>query len=434
MNAANPPVLGMVLKGYPRISETFISNEILLLERQGFCVHIFSMRQPRENFCHDSIKQIRARVDYLPETLLRPLPRFLYYNFLLFSRKPQTYWHVFKLALRRFRRTRKAATFKHLLQAGYLVQRLLPNSGVIHFHAHFAHSPASVAMFAARLAGYDFSFTAHAKDIYTSDPHQLREKLALARFTVTCTEHNRTYLKHIADGREAPVYRVYHGIDLNLFAGLSVGRQPQQPYRLLTVARLTAKKGLPTVYRALKRLRDQGYAVEHTLIGDGEDRDKILALIHQLDLDSSTRWLGTQPHGVVIENYRRADAFVLGCEVAANGDRDGIPNVLIESMAMGVPVAATQVSAIPELIQDGRTGLLVPPGDPVKLAEAVLRLLTDAELRRRLIDAGRRRVADDFDNRRLIEELAAIYRREMPELRVAGCGTRVTGCEPRVAG
>jgi glycosyltransferase involved in cell wall biosynthesis len=120
--------------------------------------------------------------------------------------------------------------------------------------------------------------------------------------------------------------------------------------------------------------------------------------------------LGTQPHQVVIEHYRRADLFVLGCEVAADGDRDGIPNVLFESMVMGVPVVTTGVSAIPELVEPGRTGLLVPPGRPEALADAMLTMLADAGLRQRVIPAARERVLQDFDNRALIGRLADIYR------------------------
>lgn len=144
-----------------------------------------------------------------------------------------------------------------------------------------------------------------------------------------------------------------------------------------------------------------------------EDRDKVLELIKDLQLEPVARWLGTQPHTTVIEHYCRADVFVLGCEVTANGDRDGIPNVLMESMAMGVPVVATTVSAIPELVEDGVTGLLVPPGDEQQMAEAIVRLLTDRPLRDRIITAARERVRHHFDNRVLIEDLAAIYRREL---------------------
>jgi len=424
MSTPASPVLGMILKGYPRISETFISNEILLLEKLGFRIHLFSMRKPREDFTHESVKKIRARVDYLPETLLKPLPRLLYHNLALACRRPAVYAAALQTAWRRFLRTRKPATLKHLFQAGYLANRLLPSSGVTHLHAHFAHSPASVAMFTSRLTGLPFSFTAHAKDIYTSDPRQLGEKIGLSRFVVTCTEYNRRHLTEISDGRKTPIHRIYHGIDMDLFSSHGRDRQnPGQPYRILTIARLTAKKGLPTVYRALKILADSGLNFEHTLIGDGEDRDAVLELITKLELTSVTRWLGTRPHHVVLDHYRRADLFVLGCEVAPNGDRDGIPNVLIESMAMGVPVVATDISAIPELVQDGKTGLLAPAGRPDKLAEAMQRMLTDSRMRNRLTEAARELVVREFDNGTLIDGLAQIYRNH-------GLGSRSGTNEP----
>ncbi len=409
MNASRTPVLGMILKGYPRISETFISNEILHLEKLGFSIHLFSMRPPREGFCHESIKQIRAAVDYLPETLLAPLPRFLYHNLLLAAKRPRTYARALRTALRRFLRTRRSATIKHLLQAGYLVRHLLPGRGVAHLHAHFAHSPTSVAMFASQLSGLPFSFTAHAKDIYISDPRQLREKMEFASFVVTCTEYNKRHLMELSRGKAVPIHRIYHGIDIDLFARKGKEMKPSPPYRVLTVARMTTKKGLPTVYRALRHLRDQGFPIQHTLIGDGEDREQILSLIRELGLDHFTRWLGSQPHPVVLEHYRQADLFVLGCEVAPNGDRDGIPNVFLESMAMGVPVVATRVSAIPELLEDGKTALLVPPGQPEKMAHAMTRLLTDPVLRERVISEARERVIREFDNTVLIGDLAALY-------------------------
>jgi glycosyltransferase involved in cell wall biosynthesis len=406
----DPPVLGMILKGYPRISETFISNEILLLERMGFRVRIFSMRHPREAFSHESVKRIRAKVDYLPQELLRPLPILLRHNLLLAVRTPRRYGAALKTAVRRWLRTRKSATLKHLFQAGYLVHKLLPGSGVVRFHSHFAHSPTSVALFAGRLSGLPFSFTAHAKDIYTQNPKQIAEKIRLARFVVTCTEYNRRYLSTLAPEADTPLYRIYHGIDMTLFSGEEGIRAPAEPYRVLTVARLTAKKGLPTLYRAIRILRDRGVELRHTLIGDGDDREEILALIRSLELTDVCEWAGTLPHEKVLDHYRRSHLFALACEVAPNGDRDGIPNVLIESMAMGVPVVSTRISAIPELVRDGETGLLVDPEDPEGLADAMSRLLTDAELRKRIIPAAGAFVAERFNNAALIGELAEIHR------------------------
>ncbi len=412
------PVLGMILKGYPRISESFISNEILLLEQQGIPIHIFPMRQPRESFSHKSVQQINARVDYLPESILAALPQLLFYNLLLAIKAPGLYLRAIVVAFRRFLRTHKSATIKHLLQAGYLVQKLLPGSGVVHFHAHFAHSPSSVGMFASWLSGLEFSFTGHAKDIYTSNPLQLKEKMTKARFVVTCTEYNRRHLSMLAGNDNVPLYRIYHGIDLDLFSGGDLRRHPTVPYRLVTVARLVPKKGLSTVYRALQWLQKNDVDFQHTLIGDGDDRDKVLALIRDLGLSGSCKWVGTLAHEHVLDHYRRSDLFVLGCEQAANGDRDGIPNVFVESLAMGLPVVGTRLSAIPELIEDGKTGLLVQPGNDEEMASAMLRILVDTQLRERVIHSGKERVRQAFNNRELIEDLFSVYRKEVPELKL----------------
>lgn len=403
------PVLGMILKGYPRISETFILNEISLLEELGLSIHIFSMRRPRESFSHSIVKRIKARVDYLPETFLTSLPLLLPPNLLLAAKSPESYKAAFTSACRRFLRSKKMATFKHFFQAGYLVEKLLPESNISHFHAHFAHSPTSVAFFANLLCGIPFSFTAHAKDIYTSNPDQLAEKMDMAKFVVTCTEYNKNYLSRIADSSKQSVYRIYHGIDIELFSNSNVNISPKPPYRILTVSRLTAKKGLPTVFRALGILRDKGISFQHTLIGDGEDRKEILELVKSLKLGSNTRWLGAQTQDVVIEEYSNSDIFVIGSEIAASGDRDGIPNVCVESMAMGIPVVATRVSAIPELIENEKTGLLVEPGNPAEMAIAMERLLTDQKLRKDVIHSARQRVCHDFNNRSLIKNLADLY-------------------------
>lgn len=410
--------MGMILKGYPRISEAFISNEILLLERLGLSIHLFSMRHPREPFSHPSVKKILARVDYLPQTIIEGFFQFLYHNCLLALKNPSVYAAAVRMAFKRFVRSHKLATIKHLLQAGYLVHNLLPGKGIVHLHAHFAHSPSSVAMFAGKLSGLDFSFTAHAKDIYTSNPDQLKEKMAQARFVITCTEFNRRHLMQIRENEHVPIYRIYHGIDLKLFIGQRKKGLPAESYKILTVARLVPKKGLPTVYRALQCLREQGLNFRHTLIGDGEDRDKILSLIHDLGLADVCQWLGTLPHDSVLAHYGQSDLFVLGCEQAANGDQDGIPNVFVESLAVGVPVVGTRISAIPELIENEKTGLLVTPGRPQEMAMAMLRLLKDNDMRSKILQAAKEKVTREFDNEVLAGKLFSVYRQEQARLMI----------------
>ncbi len=411
------PTLAYILKGYPRISETFISNEILLLERLGFHMHLFPMRHPRESFCHDSVKQIQARVDYLPTELLLEFPKLLLPNIFLAAKRPSLYKQSLQLAHIRFKRTGKLATFKHLLQAGFLCNNhLLNDTTIAHLHGHFAHSPTSVTMFASLLSGKPFSFTAHAKDIYTSNPDQLREKIRLAEFVVTCTDYNRQYLEKIADGLETPVHCIYHGIDLKLFSPKTDHKKCSPPYKLITVARMTEKKGLPTLYRALKILKDKGLSFRHTLIGDGDDRETLLQLIKDLALDDCCHWLGTRTHQEVLKQFEQSDLFLLACEIASNGDRDGIPNVLVESLAMQVPALSTTVSAVPEILLNGKSGITIDPGNAEKMAAAIEETLTNSKLRETLIKGGTEHSRHNFDNRTLVAQLGNIFTKQFAKV------------------
>jgi glycosyltransferase involved in cell wall biosynthesis len=406
------PTLGYILKGYPRISETFISNEILLLERMGFTMRLFPMRQPRETFSHASVKEIKAQVDYLPTELLAEFCRLLRPNIFLAAKKPKQFKETLRTAAQGVSKGKELATLKHLLQAGYLTNKHLEKDKTIaQLHGHFAHSPTSVTMFASLLSGIPFSFTAHAKDIYTSDKEKIRKKIAHARFVVTCTRHNKEYLQTIAGNCPTPIYCIYHGIDLDLFQQTVSKPETHNPFKILTVARMTPKKGLPTIYTALAGLHQKGIRFQHTLIGDGDDRAKILALISSLGLEDHCRWIGTRTHEEVLVHFKASDLFVLGCEIAENGDRDGIPNVLVESLAMGVPALSTNVSAISEVLIDGKTGMTVPPSQPEQLEKAMLRMLTDQQLRQRVITGGQQYVTDTFDNGQWIQKLAEIFRK-----------------------
>lgn len=406
--------LGYILKGYPRISETFISNEILLLEQLGFRMRLFPMRHPREDFCHDSVKQIKARVDYLPTELLLDFPRLLLPNIFLAIKRPALFKHGLSLAHRRYKRTANLATFKHLLQAGYLTNHhLLKDTTLTHIHGHFAHSPTSVTMFAALLSGKSFSFTAHAKDIYTSNPEQLREKIRLAKFVVTCTDYNRRYLENIADGLDTPIHCIYHGIDLQLFSPATDHTKCAPPYKLLTVARMTEKKGLPTLYKALQILKDQNFLFKHILIGDGDDKEKIHKLITELGLDDCCQCLGTRTHKEVLKQFEESDLFVLACEIAENGDRDGIPNVLVESLAMGVPGLSTTVSAIPEILLHNKSGITVAPSEPETMAHHIQEILENQELRNTIIQGGIEHTRKHFDNRILVAKMGDIFREQL---------------------
>lgn len=402
------PVMGMVLKGYPRISETFISNEIKLLEEKGIAVHIFSMRNPRENFTHKSVQAIKAGVTYLPEEFWPALPRFVWPNLATAFSYPKGYFKAFGLALRRFLRNHNWMTFKHFFQGGYLIYHT-HGKNIVHLHAHFAHSPTSVAMFSSEISSIPFSFTAHAKDIYTSDREQIAEKIDKAKFVITCTKYNKSYLEKLVEQRQS-VHCIYHGIDLALFSSHATTRTPSPPYTFLTIARLVEKKGIPDILQGMSVLAKEGFPFRYVLIGDGDDKEKVMKRIEELGLGAHVNLTGTLAHEQVIEQFKQTDCFVLACKIAQNGDRDGIPNVIAESMALGIPVISTPVSGVPEMITDGETGLLVDGANAQELAAALKRIVTDLPLRDRIIAKGKERVHQVFDNKQLIEELVALYR------------------------
>lgn len=407
--------LAMLLKGYPRISESFISTEILLLETLGIPVEIYSLRQPRENFTHEHVSRIKARPSYLPEYIFPNLSRVFRKNRLLAGRLGSHYFRCLGEALTRAVERRKTATMRHFLQAGCLALDLLGQPEVRHLHAHFCHTPASVAAFASGLIGIPFSFTAHAKDIYTSEPDQLARKIGLARFVVTCTGHNAQYLGRVARNagfESTPIHVVYHGLDVEYFT-FRQPEPPAPPYRILSVGRLVPKKGYDDLLDALAILDRSGFDFEFVHIGSGDEDAEIRRRANALGLDGRVRMLGTLPHEEVLAHYRRSHCFVLACKVAENGDRDGIPNVLMEAMAVGLPVVSTRVSAIPELVEDGATGLLVAPASPEALAETVKGCLIHPAESRERAERARTRVETDFDNRRCVERLHALFRERL---------------------
>jgi glycosyltransferase involved in cell wall biosynthesis len=273
--------------------------------------------------------------------------------------------------------------------------------GVEHLHAHFAHGPASVARYASLLIGVPYSFTAHAKDIYTSPPGLLATKIDLAKFVVTCTDYNSEYLRSLASpATRARIHRIYHGVDLSKFdAGSREVSDTTTASQLtvLSIGRLVEKKGLPYLIEAIADLRAQGYPVHLKIVGGGPVREALASQIQHAGLTHSVTLLGPRPQEALLDLYPSAAVFALPCIVTENGDRDGIPNVLVEAMRMGVPVVSTCISGIPELVINQQTGLLVPPRDARALAEAIARLLDDHTLADRLVAQAAQHVRNEFD-------------------------------------
>jgi glycosyltransferase involved in cell wall biosynthesis len=386
--------LGYLVKAFPRVSETFIINEILELEAQGLRLHLYTMTEPRDSHRHRLVNRVRSAQVRLPErwALLRPLA--LWAQLWALVHFPIGYVS----ALVRVLRFTDAELVHHFFQAACLVRRL-DQDGVTHLHAGFVHAPGSVAWIVHEITGRAFSVATHAKDLYHSPPALLQRKLAAARLVFTCTEYNMAYLKDICDpaafGR---VRRIYHGTDLERFSFGPCGLA--EPPLILAVARLVEKKGLPDLVRACALLRERSCCFQCRIVGSGVLHSMLLRLIRDLRLDGMVTLEGALDQEQVLARYRQATVVVAPCIVTSDGDRDGIPNVLVEAAACGVPIVSTPVSGVPELIREGRTGLLVPPRDPQAIADAIERLFGSPELRDQLRLAARALVEAELDVRR----------------------------------
>ncbi len=388
--------IGLLLKTYPKLSETFVLGEILGLEALGVPLAIFSLQQPTDAFAHAQVGKVRAAVRYVTQPARSAMAQAIAAHARVLARHPRGYLR----ALRETVGSREPDRWSRFVHAGMLANELEAQR-IRHVHAHFASEPAALAAVAATMIGGTYSISAHAKDIYMSDPVALAQRLRGAQFTVTCTEYNRHHLQRIG-GPGASVHRMYHGIDLERFARRTgpQGRNQVQPPVILSVGRLREKKGFPTLIEACAQLVARQVPFRCEIIGYGPDEAVLRARIVALGLSHCIHLLGKRAQHEVIEAYARATLFVLPCQIGADGDRDGIPNVLLEAMSMQLPVISTPVSGIPEVIEHDRNGLLVPAQDVGALAHAMERLIMNPAQRAALGMRARDTVARQFSNAR----------------------------------
>jgi glycosyltransferase involved in cell wall biosynthesis len=391
---------------FPRLSETFILNEVIELEEQGLALHLFSLKRPADAVIHEQAKAVRSPITYLPQTLLQSPSRVARAQIHVLRKHPKAWRRSFKHAFRRARADGDGNALLVFSQACCLVREM----GVIrHLHAHYANIPARLALIVHRMTGVSYSITTHAKDIFLGNPllsPKLHERLCRARFVIANSRFSANHLRaHILDRTE--IHTIYNGLCLKDFPPRTTA--PAEPI-ILSVGRLVEKKGFSDLIQACELLRTRGVKFTCELVGTGRLSAVLKEQIHNSGLGGCVRMIGPLPQQILREHYQRARVFALACIEAADGDRDILPNVVKEAMAIGVPVVTTRLDGIEELIEDGVSGLLVPPGDVAALAVKLELLLGDRNLGKGLAARARRVIEERFDRRinfRLLASLLA---------------------------
>ncbi|HWH35092.1 MAG TPA: glycosyltransferase [Acidimicrobiales bacterium] len=387
--------MGYVLKVYPRFSETFILNEILAHEAAGLDLEIFSLRAPADGRFHEALAEVRAPVTYLRHHGRRAAELWDQLGAAA-GELPGVADHLDELL------AADVDDGAQALELAVLVRR----RGIRHLHAHFASVATTVARLASSLTGVPFSFTAHAKDIFHHDvdPAELRRNLQAASAAVTVSDFNLAHLRRAHGSATARTARVYNGLDLERFAYSDPRHRPPV---IVGVGRLVEKKGFATLVDACALLAGRGRDFRCTIVGDGPERQALAQRIEHRGVAHLVELAGGRPQGEVRRLVGGSAVLAAPCVVGSDGNRDGLPTVVLEAMALGTPCVATPVTGMPEAVEDGVTGVLVGEGDAEALAEALDRLLVDPGLRSRLAAPARARVEERFEVHRQAARLRA---------------------------
>lgn len=386
-------MIAVILKGWPRLSETFIARELEALEARGLDLTLWSLRHPTDTKTHPVHGRIKAHVTYLPEYLHNEPARV----FRAWRKLRWTPGYKTAKALLRadWKRDRTRNRLRRFGQALVLAAELPPGTRAL--YAHFIHTPGSVARYTSALTGLPFGLSAHARDIWTTPDWDLAEKLSSARFTTTCTEDGHGRLWKLSPEKQPFLGR--HGLDLEKWPPAPArpvldGGDPSNPVTILSVGRAVEKKGYPTLLTALASLPPHlHWRFVH--IGGGPMRDSLMVLAEKLGISPRCVWRGSLAEDEVREALRDADFFALTPQIAADGDRDGLPNVLVEAQSQGLPVVSTLTGGVTELISLAN-GYLSVAGDIKGIAAALLTLITRPDIRAKMGEAGRARVLADF--------------------------------------
>ncbi len=410
------PEIVYLVRSWPRLSQTFVLDEVLGLERLGLAIHIVALTAAHEAVVQAEVSSVKARVDYLRERPDRRRTVAEHARQALVA--PVRYLRAVAMAYCRsqpdegYQTASRGQRLTMAIQVAALIRgdSRGPDAVPVHLHAHFAHDPAAVAMLASALTGLPWSFTGHARDLWQVSPGTLAGRIASAQFLVTCSRAGADHVRALTPADEQSRIRlIHHGVDVERYRPAPTGRQAEPGLSIVSVGRLVEKKGFGDLLEALRLLLDRGYRMTCTVYGEGPLLDVLTERADQLGLSTVLTFAGVRSRQELLPLLQRADVFALTPYVTPDGDRDGIPNVIVEAMACALPVVATSAAGVGEIVLDGVNGLLAEPRDPAGVADRLAAVADDAGLRSRLGAAARRTVVEGFDARDRARELAALF-------------------------
>jgi len=398
----NNKKIAYILSQFPETHETFILREIIELKKNQINVQLFSLKKCKDKVVHPQAQEFITQTHYSALLSINVIKALLYFIW----NRPLECLSLFTYLIKS-----NVTSFEFLIKSIAIIPislyyaKLIRDLEITHLHAHWATIPTTSAVIISKILGISFSFTAHAWDIFLPNP-MLKEKVQHAEFVATCTSYNKKYLDSLLDYKENDkIILNYHGIDFDTLPEINKNIEDNL---IFSIGRLCEQKGFPYLLDACDILRDQGYQFKCIIIGEGPDRKALTLQIEQLELQEYVVLSGMKPQSYIFDMFNKARMFVLPCVISKNGDRDGIPNVMIEALAMRTPVISTTVSGVPEIIQNNITGITVEPRNSLQLADAIIGLLNDPDAAKTFVKNGRELVEEKFDIKKNVRELVSI--------------------------
>ncbi len=393
-----------IIEKFPSPTEYFILNEILQFEGRGIESNILVLKKQKEFLGIIELGDLKSTIFYLPKI-------YFYFPFFIFFKQPILFIKSLDFLSSDIKK-KPLKTFRDYCISIYFSSKLKKNKK-IHFHAHFAFLAVDIASILANINKTKYSVSMHAQDIYTNES-KLGQVISECSFLVTCTQYNKQYLNNLTSYRyENKIHIIYHGIDISNWIYEKCNFLNSSQIKIACIARLVEKKGLIYLLEAISKLVRQGHNIKCTIVGEGYLKEKFIEYINENDLEKSVNLLNFQSQDKVKDILLESDMFILPSIIAKNGDRDGLPNVIVEAMVLGVPVISTEISAIPEMIENRYSGLLVKDKDANAIVNAVKELINDKNLYGSISENAKKKVKSELEIQHCTNSLIKIFQNNL---------------------